>query len=417
MHRFSAYIIIIFLSLIIRPLFGQISSDVSDFKVATAYSKKDTVFVFNQSSGVKKGQLKAKLPGIDSASFEWSAFDTISKTFSPPFKTDMGVDSSMVGDIAQGGYLVHITKTGLDTTFTAWVFLNDFTLTLEKNVAGEVLFYRRTCEYTNLQATAMPAIFTYFNPATKARIKLSNSIIYTWSASPSSDGTLPDKEAKIWIEGDALPSEDTEYTCRGTDKFNLSREDKVKYISIIPKADFTEEHDKKYEKLESAPLKVTLTNKSTNATKFTWIYGDGDTVYIQDPEPHLYTTSDTSYNLKLIAESQAGCTREDTATIKVSPSELEAANVFTPNGLNPYFFVRNVSLREFNITIFTRTGRKVYEFHGPDINSWEGWDGKIGNSDASPGVYFYVIEALSWENPAISYKGKKYAGFVYLFRD
>ncbi|NJK98345.1 MAG: gliding motility-associated C-terminal domain-containing protein [Bacteroidales bacterium] len=170
-------------------------------------------------------------------------------------------------------------------------------------------------------------------------------------------------------------------------------------------------------------MEVTFVNNSVYAIKYTWIFGDGDTVYLKDPqkdpEPHTYYQAGQTYTIKLIAESKERCIREDTITLKVDESELERPNVFSPNGdgMNDNFLIYNVSMREFHITIFSRSGRKVYEFQGPDINHWEGWDGKMGNSDASAGIYYYVLEAKSWDKPAINYKPKKTSGFVYLVRD
>ena len=68
--------------------------------------------------------------------------------------------------------------------------------------------------------------------------------------------------------------------------------------------------------------------------------------------------------------------------------------------------------------IFSRSGVKVYSFYGegPILKEWDGWDGSVGNSSAkaSPGVYFYIIKALGWDD--IEYDSKEYRGFVHLYR-
>jgi gliding motility-associated-like protein len=183
------------------------------------------------------------------------------------------------------------------------------------------------------------------------------------------------------------------------------------------------DYKKKYsDSVVSAPIQVTFTNNSKNTVNYTWIFGDGDTVRMKEPEntpePHVYHRANQLYKLKLIASSKEGCLREDTASITVAKSELDAPNVFTPNedGNNDYFVIRNISMREFHLTIFTRSGRKVYEFQGPDINSWDGWDGKMGNTELTSGVYYYVLEAASFEQPSVKYKPTKYSGFFYLIR-
>lgn len=422
-------IIHLFLLLFISAsVIAQISSPTSDYKVATAYSAHDSIFIFNQNTVVKKGTLRATTPGNSPATFEWSGYDTSNHIFLPPFHSDVNVNSSIVSNLNPGGYRVRVTGPGLDTTMLAWVFLNSFTFSVEKNNAGEVHFFRRTCEYTNLQSNAVTSGFTYFNPADKNRFKLNGSVTVSWTASPATGGNIG-TGAKIWIEGDDLPTEDTEYTARATDNFGLVKEDKVKYISIIPRADFESDYKKKYsDSVASAPVLVEFTNNSRNAVKYTWIFGDGDTSILKEPEktpePHIYyfTGKDgKEYKIKLIAESKEGCIREDTATIKVNAPELEAPNFFSPGNdqYNNVFVIRNVSMREFHLTIFTKSGRKVYEFHGPDINSWEGWNGEMNGNGAelASGIYYYVLEAISWEQPGAKYKPTKYSKFVYLFRD
>jgi gliding motility-associated-like protein len=183
------------------------------------------------------------------------------------------------------------------------------------------------------------------------------------------------------------------------------------------------EYKKKYsDSVASAPLKVFFINNSKNAVKYTWIFGDGDTATMDEPlhtpEPRFYFEAGKVFHLKLIAQSKEGCLRVDTAVIETARSELNAPNFFSPNGdgSNDIFVIRNVSMREFHLTIITRSGRKVYEFHGPDINEWEGWNGKMGNTEVSPGVYYYVLEAASLERPEVKYPATKFSGYFYLFR-
>lgn len=422
MPKIIISILLLAFSIISSTVFSQISSPTHNFKVATSYSTHDSIFIFHQNTGNVTGQLSAKIPSGSPASFEWSIYDTTNRVFGPVFHTESNVEISTISNLAAGGYRVHITGTGIDTSMTGWVFIDSLKMSVEKNNAGEVHFYRRGCDFINLQATSTLSNFKYFNPATGERLTLSNSVEITWEADPAGENTLG-KGAKIWIEGDDIPSVDTKYTARATDKFNLWEEDFVNYITIVPKANFDITYDKKYDSKTSAPVTVTFTNNSENATKYTWIFGDGDTLISEppqkDPEPHTYYISDETYQIKLIAESLQGCIKEDTISITIDPSELEAPNVFSPGSLsgNDRFNIRNVSLRSFHVTIFTRSGRKVYEFSGPDINSWEGWDGKIGNNYATSGIYYYVVQAISWENPAKKYEPKEYSGFFYLFQD
>jgi gliding motility-associated-like protein len=106
--------------------------------------------------------------------------------------------------------------------------------------------------------------------------------------------------------------------------------------------------------------------------------------------------------------------------IVVEPSDLDIPNVFTPNddGMNDRFIVQKKSLRYLSVEVFSRSGKMVYNFkgEGESLRNWEGWDGKVNNTsaDATPGVYFYIIRALGWDD--ISYDSKEQRGFVYLYR-
>ena len=80
-------------------------------------------------------------------------------------------------------------------------------------------------------------------------------------------------------------------------------------------------------------------------------------------------------------------------------SKLEVPNIFSPNGdgINDYFQVNAQTLRTFNGKILNRYGRVVFEW-----TDWEnedaGWDGRLnGSTKATPGVYYYIIEAEGYD--------------------
>ena len=106
--------------------------------------------------------------------------------------------------------------------------------------------------------------------------------------------------------------------------------------------------------------------------------------------------------------------------IKVLPSLLKVPNVFTPNddGINDFFVPEKQSLRFLNLQVFAKGGHRVYNYEGDgeDLLTWQGWDGKINNSErqAGPGAYFYVMRAVGYDD--VSYKGREYRGTVYLYR-
>lgn len=104
----------------------------------------------------------------------------------------------------------------------------------------------------------------------------------------------------------------------------------------------------------------------------------------------------------------------DTACITIfvdTRSELSFPNVFTPNGdgENDRFYFPNSNLREFHVSIYNRWGAKVFESSDPE--EVRGWDGKINGTDASAGVYSYILYAKGLDD--LVYEK---AGYLTLFR-
>jgi gliding motility-associated-like protein len=127
------------------------------------------------------------------------------------------------------------------------------------------------------------------------------------------------------------------------------------------------------------------------------------------------------YSVKLTIESDQGCIdsmRFD--KIVVDLSELHIPNVFTPNGdgINDYFVVESKSLRNLYVEIFSRSGLMVHSFigDGEKLKNYPGWDGNVNKSsiNASPGIYFYIIRAMGWDDKV--YNGKEFRGFFYLYK-
>lgn len=91
------------------------------------------------------------------------------------------------------------------------------------------------------------------------------------------------------------------------------------------------------------------------------------------------------YNVMLIHTNPFGCADTVYADHRVL-FEAVIPNVFTPNGdgNNDIFTIPGAQgLRNFKCQVFNRWGRMVYEWTDPN----EGWDG----SDATDGVYFYIV--------------------------
>jgi len=146
----------------------------------------------------------------------------------------------------------------------------------------------------------------------------------------------------------------------------------------------------------TAPLDVTMYHNTVDASKYNWIVRDeeGNIIYESKDEYPTYTFSEGNYEIDLIVKSTEGC--YDTTAYRFimvdSESYIKIPNVFTPNGdgSNDYFQVYAKSLKAFEGFIMNRWGKVLYQWD--DWRTEEaGWDGKVGNNYASPGVYFYVI--------------------------
>jgi len=368
---------------------------------------KDPVFIYCNASGTQKGTLMASLPvGTPASDFAWYQWSDDDSSFSIPVKTETAVSASVVNNLAEGGYRVLITG-GIDTSYTGWIFI-------DKPFANAALL-NRTCDYVALNGEAAVDTFFYKNPVNGTAVRLPNRVKFLWSSSPVSIIPFPDLE--IDPQTFVPPLEDVTYKIQVSDSFGCVSESSFFYESIHVKADFSVDPEK-----GEAPLEVSFTDKSVRGSVYKWEFGDSkDSVLeLKDPAPHIYYRPG-EYSVKLTIESDLHCIdsmRFD--KIIVDDSDLEIPNVFTPNddGLNDRFMVMKVSLKFISVEIFSRSGKMVYNFSGEGeaLRDWEGWDGKVNNSsaDASPGVYFYIIRAIGWDE--VEYDSKEQRGFVYLYR-
>ncbi|MDD2199907.1 MAG: gliding motility-associated C-terminal domain-containing protein [Bacteroidales bacterium] len=136
-----------------------------------------------------------------------------------------------------------------------------------------------------------------------------------------------------------------------------------------------------------------------------WHFGDDERLNSCDElVSHTYATAGC-FNPFLIVMNRDLPECRDTAYIDFcipvdDQSDLEIPNIFTPNGdgINDYFQVKAKTLKEFKGVIVNRWGREVYTWENwQDMEA--GWDGKLpGGSEASPGVYYYIIKAIGMDN-------------------
>ena len=364
----------------------------------------DPVFIFCNYSGSTTAHLIARSPGGTAPfDFIWTKWDDISSGFSIPVTQHLDAELSEVEDLPEGGYRVEISDDfGYDTVLTAWVHLDK-----PVSVASLLDF---KCNYVALSGYAAIDTFYYADVNNGTPIILPNDYSFLWSSDPES--SIPYPELEINPQTFNPPLEDVWYNLHVVDSFGCAADSAFFYESIHVNADFEIDPDQ-----GEAPLEVFITDNSVRASSYRWEFGDDSVSYLADPFSHIYYFPGT-YKMKLFIESELYCKDSTSLNITVEPSSLNIPNVFTPDGdgNNDFFFVDNKSLKSIFVQIFSKSGKRVYAYdgRGDALKDWQGWDGTIGSSKASPGVYFYIIRARGWDD--VVYEGKEFRGFLYLYR-
>jgi gliding motility-associated-like protein len=420
---------------------AQLTARSADGKAATKYNNAygvcDTIFVFNQTPQPKTGNLSLRQQGA--STFRWYRFDYNAERFErQPFTTDADVDATLRDNLSQGGYKVTITPQGATAprdSFVAWLYMNPgFDFNLYKDDRGEVIFNYKSCSFTNfiLRPNTEQSSFAYYNPLRLQQgvLTLDNEIKFVMKrgGEPETATPLNTQGNTQYLRDGSPPYEDMLYDFRAYDMFGVERTDRIMYRTIIPFATINPpalpDRDP-----ASAPVPAGFTCKAYNTAEYEWRFGDGDSIKYAPGTPapdtvkHIYyTPRKAGYEVVLKVTSMWNCTYTSEAVkISVDDPLLETANVFTPNGdgKNDYFKPFAVSLRRFEIVIYTRAGKRVYRYIGDDLRNWDGWDGRIENTgkNAAAGVYFYTIKAAGWDEPPTKNpQSGPYSGCFHLYR-
>jgi gliding motility-associated-like protein len=138
------------------------------------------------------------------------------------------------------------------------------------------------------------------------------------------------------------------------------------------------------------PLTVQLTNTSTGATAYTWLFGDGTTSSATNTT-HTYQNYG-SYTIQLVAINAQGCA--DTAA-GITITALAADNFWIPNSFTPHnqdgtndLFIMHGIPQPYSFSVFDRWGNRV--FHSDDYQN--NWDGMYNGQPLPLGAYTYQIE-------------------------
>ncbi|HMQ89671.1 MAG TPA: gliding motility-associated C-terminal domain-containing protein, partial [Flavilitoribacter sp.] len=117
-----------------------------------------------------------------------------------------------------------------------------------------------------------------------------------------------------------------------------------------------------------------------------------------------------SYTLK--ASNDTGCIAEKTVRVSVDSRDLiYLPSAFSPNGdgVNDRFsiFTKAAVLKILDFAVYDRWGGQVYR--NPTLspnNPAAGWDGRIGNRMAPPGVYAYTLKVELVDGSVVVMKGE-----------
>lgn len=133
------------------------------------------------------------------------------------------------------------------------------------------------------------------------------------------------------------------------------------------------------------------------------------TLSLQPPRPdldYLWSTGETTLSIvaplpgpySLTLSDADGCSAVLRTEIFFEKKyKIWAPNVFKPDrsGLNDHFslFSNDAGVLIRSLKVYDRWGSLVFEKNNLPVNSeWEGWDGRIRNKDANPGVYVWLAQ-------------------------
>ncbi len=435
--------------------FSQIVGLNADKDTITAYSNSDHIFVFNQFPTAKKGGLQIYSPDNANATFIWSKFNTTTFKFDIPVATTPNSIISKIYSIDNGGYQVIVNSSvgAPSDTFIAWVFLNSYKISINKDTSGNMVNSFKHCTYMDLLVTPEIINFTYYNPSDTShhKITMENKLKYTWTFKPNL--MVPPKIDTGFLlsvgNGNGKPPADTtKINVNVTDRFNLTIKDSMIYnapfystlanfhMSCKLYPDSIIAYSKANTDTFSAPLAVIFTDSSVNAKSHFWKFGDipynspSDTSYKKNPTHTYYIPKKDT--IRLVVTSSWGCKDDTTEQVWInkpfigntnvpprplSQSEIKLTNAFVAGKEN--FKLVVVSVNILHITIYSKWGDKVYEYNQPAID-WQGWDGTTPIGGKAPqGVYYYVIQASTWDPFIDTFFNSDgiYKGFLYLFRE
>lgn len=459
-----------------KQTLSQIYAPDRDWAGATQYaatSIQDSIFVFYQGN---EAWLQAKFSDDSPATYQWYRYNPEVSPTDNRFVPLTGETGSTLLSASPGGYRVKVHNGLIDSVeyYVAWVMIDDVklnTLTLNSNMCNSLGLYLSTSpNFYDINSQ-----FAYFDISSSAhheRVALPGNSYFTNHVFESLNPSL---EVPTIVPG--LPFIDVEFVNEQNGKTYgplLDAAYRLTVASPFGRGDMVVETDEisaiatkvgldlffntSFDNLPNweiqnddlprseALLEMQLISTAENADSLFWnIINDeylvlkkkADSIAWRDQSrvderiesyppkkffvPGVFGVEHVSKKISAEAICFDTLLRQVVVdTSYINPSSIP--NVFSPNGdgVNDFFILKEMetavtSIKTFHITILNRWGKKVYEFSG-NPREWEGWNGKINGkgSDATEGVYFYIIDATGWDNRR--YRDEGYKGYLHLYR-
>lgn len=168
----------------------------------------------------------------------------------------------------------------------------------------------------------------------------------------------------------------------------------------------------------SAPVEICFEARPENLGSYTAYYewrfytqGNESSPYIiryDENTAYTFMTSGQTFIDLLITfvdgKDTINYEMDEPFVVSVSESKLEMPNAFSPNGdgINDVYKAKDgwQSIVSFKAAIFTRWGKKLYEWNDPD----GGWDGKVNGHVVPDGAYYCVVQAKGADGKNYSIK-------------
>lgn len=149
---------------------------------------------------------------------------------------------------------------------------------------------------------------------------------------------------------------------------------------------------------------IQFTNMATgDYESISWDFGDG--IFSNEENPiHTYFKIGT-YLITQTVTYPFGCSYTHDITLIVEKGyRLMMPNAFTPNDdtLNDYFLPEFIALDNLKLDVYDTWGSLIYSETGDNI---KGWDGKIKNSNAENGNYYYKFSGDTFYGETITTEG------------